>query len=222
MKKTLILAACAAASLQTLAGPAANRVQHVPERLDSIRLINPAAAKKNHIAVVNVADALTAEDWALAVTYAASRLQLNVWTNSVGQTPLPALYDDGEILEKTLGRKAKVAVFIEDSETPFPYLCAPGRWCRVNVRPLRADNPSKQTLRDRYAKAILKGFVYACGSGAALDGRSASNYNTFDLAGIDKTGITVSPDSYFPMLEVLRIVGGDDILSPAIEGEEQE
>jgi hypothetical protein len=82
---------------------------------------------------------------------------------------------------------------------------------------LKADNPDKQTLLDRYAKAILKGFVYACGSGAALDGRSSSNYNTFDLKGIDKTGITVSPDSYFPMLEVLRIVGGEDILTPAIE-----
>jgi hypothetical protein len=140
-----------------------------------------------------------------------------VWTNTLEKSVFPEVLTDGKLISQKLGEKAKVTVFIEDIETPTPYLTAPGQWCRVNIRPLKADNPDKQTLLDRYAKAILKGFVYACGSGAALDGRSSSNYNTFDLKGIDKTGITVSPDSYFPMLEVLRIVGGEDILTPAIE-----
>lgn len=219
MKKTLLTAACTAFVIPLISAPAPATVQHVPDRLDSVRLISPMAATKNHIAIVNVADALPADAWPLVSTYAASRLQLNVWTNALPESVFPAVYEDGKLVGKTLGEKAKVAVFIEDIDTPFSYVSAPGFWCRVNVRPLKADNPSQQTLRDRYAKAILKGFAYACGSGAALDGRSASHYNTFDLAGIDKTGITISPDSYFPMLEVLRIVGGDDILTPSLENE---
>ena len=216
MKKTLLAAACAAFAIPLVSAPAPAAMQHVPDRLDSVRLISPTAATKNHIAIVNVAGALPADAWPLVSTYAASRLQLNVWTNAIPKSVFPAAYEDGKLVGKALGEKAKVAVFIEDADTPFSYVSAPGFWCRVNVRPLKADNPSQQTLRDRYAKAILKGFVYACGSGASLDGRSASNYNTFDLAGIDKTGITISPESYFPMLEVLRIVGGDDILSPSL------
>jgi len=169
--------------------------------------------------VVNVAGAVPEADWALAVTYASSRLQLNVWTNSLAQSVFPAGIDHPEAIASALGDKAKVAVFVEDVAEHIPFLSAPGAWCRVNVHSLKADAPDVQTLRDRYAKAVLKGFVYACGSGAALDPRSASNYDTFDLKGLDRTGITVSPDSYFPMLEVLRIVGGDEILSPAVEPE---
>ena len=217
MKKQIILCACLSVVICTFAAPQTRKVAHVPTRLDSIRLINPLASTRNHIAVVNVAKAIPDEAWSLAVTYAASRLQLNVWTNTLEKTVFPEVLTDGKLISQKLGEKAKVTVFIEDTETPTPYLTAPGQWCRVNIRPLKADNPDKQTLLDRYAKTILKGFVYACGSGAALDGRSSSNYNTFDLKGIDKTGITVSPDSYFPMLEVLRIVGGEDILTPAIE-----
>ena len=220
MNTKILFAVCAAMAIPAMAAPAAQKVQHVPDRLDSVRLINSASATRNHIAVVNVANAVPSDDWSLAVTYASSRLQLNVWTNAIPQSIFPALFGDDTLVSKVLGDKAKVAVFLEDTDAPFPYLSAPGRWCRVNVRPLKADNPSAQTLRDRYATAILKGFVYACGSGAALDGRSASNYATFDLAGIDKTGITVSPDSYFPMLEVIRIVGGDEMLTPAVEDEE--
>ena len=216
MKKAIMISVCLAMAA-SIAAPQPRKAAHVPLRLDSVRLINPLAATRNHISVVNVANAIPADAWSLAVTYAASRLQLNVWTNSLEKTIVPAVLSDGNAIRKSLGDKAKVAVFIEDAETPVPYLSAPGQWCRVSIRHLKADNPDSQTLLDRYAKAILKGFVYACGSGAALDGRSSSNYNTFDLKGIDKTGITVSPDSYFPMLEVLRIVGGEDILMPAIE-----
>lgn len=220
MYNKTLMAIFAALPLCGLADPPKANPQHVPDRLDSVRLINTAAASKNHVAVVNVANAVPAEAWPLVVTYASSKLQINVWTNSMPQSVFPAAFADGGFVAKALGERAKVAVFMEDTDAPFPYVVAPGRWCRVNVRPLKADGAGAQTLRDRYAKAILKGVVYACGGGAALDGRSASSYDTFDLAGIDKTGITVSPDSYFPMLEVLRVVGGDDILSPAVTSQE--
>lgn len=217
--KTLV-AILAAMPLCVLAAPPNANPQHVPERLDSVRLISPAASARNHVAVVNVANAVPAEAWPLVATYASSKLQVNVWTNSMPQSVFPAAFVDGGVVARALGERAKVSVFMEDTDAPFPYVAAPGQWCRVNVRPLKADGPDAQTLRDRCAKAMLKGVVYACGGGAALDGRSASNYDTFDLAGIDRTGITVSPDSYFPMLEVLRLVGGDDILSPAVAGQE--
>lgn len=222
MNRTVAALACAILSAAALAEPVQKaRKNHVPERLDDIRLITPLAATRNHILAVNVGGAIPEKDWVLAVTYASSRLQLNVWTNSIGKTLFPEVAEKPSAITDAFGKKAKVAVFLEDSDSPYPYLSAPGAWCRVNVRYLKSDKPDLQTMRDRYAKAILKGFVYACGSGAALDGRSASNFDTFTLAGMDKTNITISPDSYFPMLEVLRVIGGNEILSPAVaEGEE--
>ena len=220
--KTQILVCFVLASAVALAAPTAKNpvISHVPERLDSIRSISPAAASVNHIALVNVANAVPQDAWTLSSTYATSRLQLNVWTNAIAKSIVPAIVDDPTLVAKTLGDKAKIAVFIEDSDAPVRYLSVPGSWCRVNVRYLKSDNPDRQTLLDRYAKAILKGFVYAAGSGAALDGRSASHFNTFDLKGMDKTNITVSPESYFPMLEVLRVLGGEDILTPAVDAAE--
>ena len=194
--------------------------QHVPATVDGLRPIKPEAASYNHLAIVNVDNAIPSEDWNLAVTYAASRFELNVWTNASPRSVVKDLLDGSKGLSEALGAKAKVAVFLEDSDTAIPYLSAPGAWCRVNVRPLKADGPDPQTLRDRFAKAILKGCVYACGAGSSLDGRSAVHFNSMTLKGMDATGITIAPDSYFPMQGYLHLLGGDDILSPA--GEEEE
>ena len=40
------------------------------------------------------------------------------------------------------------------------------------------------------------------------------------LKGMDKTGIQVSPMTYFPMLETLRGVGGTEILAPYMDPED--
>ena len=218
MKKMTFIAAALAASV-VCAAPAAKKEPpkkaHVPATLNSIRLIDPAAAKVNHILIANVGGAIPAAEWGRIATYASSRLQLNFWTNSVDKTLYPEILTNPKVFVDKFGPKARIGVILEDAPDGVPYVCVPGSWCRVNLRHLKADNPDAQTLVDRQAKAILKGVAYACCGGVALDSRSSTYYGALDLAGMDKTGITITPESYFPMLEAIRAIGGDEMLTPA-------
>ena len=220
MKKTTSSAAAMFISAAAIAAPLAQRqnavVPHVPADCRAMRLIDSAAASFNHIMIANVGNAVPSGDWSRIATYAASKLQLNVWTNAVDKPLFPALLNDSSLLAKTFGVKAKFVVFIEDGSDAVPFLVVPGSWCRVNVRHLRAGDPGGQVLCDRICKAILKGAAHACGAGLALDGRSSNCIGTVSLEGLDKAAFSITPDSYFPMLEAVGAIGGDEILSPAI------
>lgn len=217
MNKAIIWAVIAVSATAGFGANAPRQQQHVPERLDSIRLIHSSAAERNHILVVDVGEAIPSGPWALGVTYAASRLQLNVWTNSIPTFDPVACFADPGVKDRLFGEKSKVAVLIV-SDPAAPLLRGvPGRWMAVNVSGLKADNPDAQTLRDRYAKMILKGMAYACGAGATLEASCSLYYGSNTLAGMDKTGIMITPMAYFPMLELLRRIGGDEILSPAVD-----
>ena len=207
----------ALAVLAAMACGAAPVRHHVPERLDKVRLIHPAAARKNHILLVNVGKAVPDEHWALSATYAVSRLQLNVWTNAADSVDVAAYATDSSRGMKAFGEKAKVCLFVVDDPKLANIVGAPGCWCAINVCNLRRDNPDRQTLRDRYAKTILKGLAYACGSGASIEPNCSLFYGSVTLAGMDGTGIMIAPPTYFPMLEVLKVVGGVEMLTPAIE-----
>lgn len=217
MNRTIISAILAISVSAGYGANAPKRQHHVPERLDSIRLIRPAAAEKNHILVANIGGAIPDGPWALSVTYAASRLQLNVWTNSFTAFDPVACFADPSRQERLFGSKAKVAVLVVDDPSAPAMRGVPGRWMAVNVSGLVADGPNAQTLRDRYAKTILKGMAYASGAGATLEANCSLYYGSSTLAGMDKTGIMITPMAYFPMLEMLRRIGGDEILSPAVD-----
>lgn len=191
--------------------------QQVPERLDKIRLIQPAAANKNHILVCNVGNAIPADSWALVSTYAISRLQLNVWTNSTDKIDVPSLIVDPAQCQRDFGEKSKVCVFLIDDQKLPSFATVPGRLCVANVNSLKKDTPDVQTMRDRFAKTILKGMAYAAGSGATLENGCSLFYGSSSLAGMDKTGIMVTPMAYFPMLESLRAIGDSEMLTPAME-----
>ena len=215
----LALAAAVAAVLTGAfaADDAALKKVHVPERLDNVRLIRPVAATKNHILVTNVGGAIPQRDWSDVVTYAVSRLQLNVWTNTAASFDPHPYVDEPDLGQKAFGEKSKVCVFLVDSPKLPRLVGAPGFWCAANVRGLLNDKPDRQTERDRYAKLILKGLAYACGGGATIERKCSLFYGSFTPAGMDKTSIMVSPMTYFPMLEILRAIGGDEILSPAVD-----
>lgn len=222
IKKLTMVASCAAATVLAATAPRPNARpmqsnHHVPARLDKVRLISPAAANVNHILLVNVADAIPADAWPLVATYATSRLQLNVWTNSVDVFAADALLGNPLAFRRMFGDKAKVAVFIENSPAGAPVTCAPGFWSRVNLNGIDGDKPDVQTLRDRYAKMILKGMAYASGGGASVDPTCSLCYSSLSLKGLDACGISISPSTYFPMLEILRQAGGSQMLSPAHE-----
>jgi hypothetical protein len=212
MKLKIAFAACAA----SIAAMAAIVKNHVPETMDGVRPIYAKATTKNHVVIVNVNHAVPDAIWPLAVNYAASKLQLNIATNILEKSIVPELVKDTKALQRTFGEKAIVGVFIENNAQGPAFLTAQGAWAMVNVRSLTRDKPDAQTLRDRYAKMILKGLGHACGGGASLDSSCALFYGSFSLQGMDRTAITICPQTYFPMLENLRAIGGGDITSPYI------
>lgn len=215
MNKLIMATVLTAAAAAALTSAAASK--HVPERLDNIRLVHPSAARHNHILVSDVGGAIPPDTWKLVATYAISRLQLNVWTNAVDAIDVAAYTADPSKCQKDFGDKAKICVFLLDDPKSPPFVSVPGRWCAANVHGLAADGPNAQTLRDRYAKTLLKGMAYACGSGATLEPVCSLFHGTSSLAGMDRTAIIITPMAYFPMLETLRALGGSEMLTPAMD-----
>ena len=210
--------------LTALTVAAAQEADHVPadfSKMKGVRVITTRARDKSHVAFVNVGNAIPEKDWALVSAYAAGRLQINIWTNTIASADLDTLVKKPDAVQMLCGPKAKVAVFVVNDETGPAFLAAQGKWSRVNVRSLKKDNPDPQTLRDRYAKILLKGLAQAGGAGVSLQRNCSLFYDSFTLKGMDKTGITICPMSYFPMLETLQAVGGPEILDaeepPAFE-----
>lgn len=208
-------------SMAAIAAPSAQNaaVPHVPADCRSMQPIKPEAANFNHVMIANVGNAVPSGDWPRIATYAASKLQLNIWTNAVEKPLFPSLVGDSALLSKTFGRKARFVVFLEDGADGVPFLAEPGSWCRVNVRHLKAGNPDSQVLCDRMCKAVIKGVAHACGAGLALDGRSANCIGSVSVEGLDKAAFTITPDAYFPLLESIRVLGGEEILSPVGGGQ---
>lgn len=195
-----------------------SKINHVPEKLgDDIRLIYPSAKERNHVLIVNVNNAVPAHMFSTAVTYAMSRININVWTNSLEKSVVKELIDKPERQSEFLGPRAVVAVFLEKNTEGVSFLNAPGHWAMVNMRGIDKDKPDAQTLRDRYAKMILKGVGHASGVGASVDELCSLNYDSYTLKGMDKTDIRLSPMSYFPMLSTLQALGGADMVNPAYE-----
>lgn len=216
MKKTILLTMSAAVSCSLFAAKPVKK-HHVPERLDQIRLIHPAAAGKNHILILNVGDAIPTGTWETVVTYAVSRLQLNIWTNSVASFSATEYFTQPRMLQKEFGEKAKVGLFVVNEPDRARFYGVTGSWFVANVHGLQDGAPNTQTIRDRYAKLILKGLAYACGGGASLDSGCSLFYGSLTPQGMDDTGIMISPTTYFPMLEILRAIGGSEMLTPAME-----
>ncbi len=178
------------------------------------RSFRPEAGAKPHVLFVNVGGALSDADFADVSEYAASRVQINIWTNSISASMVRDLIDDPAALTNHFGPNCCTAVFIEHNEKGYSFLNAQGNWSMVNLRGIDRDAPSAPVLRDRRAKMLLKGLAYACGGGSSLEAKCSLFYGSFTLEGMDKTGVQISPTSYFPMLETLRAIGGSDILSP--------
>lgn len=224
MKKILILAMSAVVAASCAAAPKRPEPKpvpkdHVPVNLEGTRTISPKAVKYNHVLFVNVGGAVPDDLWPLVSNYAGSRVNINIWTNSIAATPIPELVKDPAVLGRMFGPKASLAVFIENKPDGPAFLNAPGAWSMVNVRSVTKGSPDAQTLKDRYAKMLLKGLAYACGGGASLDNNCSLFYGSFSLEGLDATGIRISPMSYFPMIETLRAIGGGEITNTTYDEE---
>lgn len=195
---------------------AAPNKNHVPSVLDdSVRTFNSAAADRPHILLVNVGEAVPEADWRLSATYAASRLQLNIWTNSLDKLSQDLLLKDSSLTEKLfLNPNSKVGVYLVKDEFSVPVLAAPGHWAVINVAAASEGNPDTQTYRDRIAKLILKGIAASSGGGATIEPKCSMFYGSNTVRGLDSVNIMITPMCYFPMLEILRAVGGPDMTIP--------
>lgn len=199
-----------AAMIMVMSAMAAPTTDHVKT---DVRKVSAAAKDVNHVLLVNVGGAVDEAVFREAATYAISKLAINIWTNSVASFNAAALVGDPGLLGRTFGGKAKVGVFLVKAGDAPQFLCVPGAWCRVNVEGLDAGCPDAQTFKDRVAKMALKGLAYAAGSGTSLDARCSMFFGGGTLDGLDRVGIRLSPGVYFPMLETLKRVGGDDIVT---------
>ena len=219
MRRSLMLFASIAVASVAVAAQ-----NHVPEKFDgSFAPIWPEAAQRNHVLVVNVGEAIPDSDCPLVVNYAASRMPINIWTNSIPVSVADVLLSDPAKLPSLVkDEKAVVAVFVEKLSAGASVISVPSSFSRVDVNWLESDSPSKSVLRDRQAKMILKGIALACGCGATIEPKCSLFYGSRTLAGLDMTNITVSPMAYFPMAEILRSLGGDEAVTPAFCDSEEE
>lgn len=221
MNKLMFSLAFTIVSAVALAAPSASRSSqnHVPEKLDeSIHPFTPKAAERPHIVLVNVANAIPEDVWSLAATYAVSRLQINVWTNSLDKSVLDKLVTNPDYTPLALNNKnSLIGVYFERREGGCPIVSSPANWAVVNVEPYLRDAKCPQQIRDRYAKLVMKGLALACGSGNTLEPFCSMFYGAQDPEGMDKSNIALAPICYFPMLETLRAKGGSDMLSPVQE-----
>ena len=197
---------------------------HVPAKLDeSIRPFYPKAAKRAHIVLVNVDNAIPPDIWPLATTYAVSRLQINVWTNSIKGSVLDKLVVNPGYTPTAVGNtNSLIGVYFERRKGGCTILSAPACWSVINVAPYLADAKDPQQIRDRYGKLVMKGIATACGGGNTLEPFCSMFYGAQTPAGMDKANIAIAPMCYFPMLETLRMVGGMDMASACINNNEEE
>lgn len=231
MKKTMIaVALCACALGLTVDAYAAPRAKkndsqnHVPEKLDeSIRPFYPKAAKRPHVVLVNVDNAIPPDIWPLATTYAVSHLQFNVWTNSINGSVLDKLIENPRCTPSVVGNtNSLIGVYFERRKGGCAILAAPACWSVINVTPYLESAKDPQQIRDRYAKLVMKGIATACGGGNTLEPFCSMFYGAQTPAGMDKANIAITPMCYFPMLETLRMVGGPSMSSACINNNEEE
>ena len=170
---------------------------HVPESTEGLKSpIKENAVNFNHVRLVNVAKTVPEKDWPLVTAFPASRMQINCALGSIGSSQeVDSLLARPESLTERFGSKARLFVFVEDTDAAWPVMASPAAFCRVNIRPLKADNPDATTLRDRIAKQILRGINYAAGGGGSADPRSVTYVKAQTLADLDKALITIAPDA---------------------------
>lgn len=174
----------------------------------------PEAAARSHVLLVNVGGAMPEALFAKAAERACSTVYVNFWTNSIPKSVFRELIEDPSLLKAKFGKKVCVAVFIERNEKGPSFLQSPGAWSMVNLRGLDRDKPDAAKYETRCAKMVLKGIAYACGGGNTLERVCDMYCGSFTLAGMDAANLTISPMAYFPMLEILKALGGPEVLIP--------
>lgn len=200
-------------------GPNKNRVVvHVPESVDDTMKILPGAADRAHVTLVNVSGAVPDSVWGPAVSYATSRIQLNVWTNSVEVSVVDKLVSGAVKSADITGNKnARIGVYFERRNDADEFIVSPGRWCVANVSVLDKGNPDAQTKRDRMAKFVLRALAYAGGAGQSVDSGCSMYVGASNVEGLDDAGIALTPMTYFPLVEALRMIAGEDIVTREVE-----
>lgn len=214
----LLAAACLVLPAASGAGPADGFTPN--GQPISARRIPRGAGLRNHVLLVDVGGAIPPRDFPEVAERVAAKVQINLWTNSIASSVWRGLLDDPRGLTNLFGPRCCLAVFVERDDNGYSFLNAQGGWSMVNMRGLDRDGPDAATLASRRVKMVLKGLAFACGGGATIEPKCSLYYDSFTIRGMDKTFEMITPMTYFPMLETLRAIGGNEILSQEDDDEE--
>jgi hypothetical protein len=189
--------------------PKKNAVLEPVENVD--RFLPAGATNCAHILFVNVDGALPDAAFREAAAYVSMKTTFNVAVRNERKPFTDAAVADLATLRARFGGKAVIVVaFVKQEKNPV-FMNIPGWFSQVNLRDVNKDSPGELFLKKRVRQMFLKGLAHACGVGATIDSMCVMHYNSFTLEGMDQVSATYGPNSYFPMLELLKKIGGNDI-----------
>ncbi|MDA3926534.1 MAG: hypothetical protein PF904_17725 [Kiritimatiellae bacterium] len=184
----------------------------VLDPVKNVSTLLPAdATQRPHVLFVNVSGALPDADFREAAAYVRMKYMLNVAVRNESKPFANELVEDTAALRKRFGDKAVIVVALVKQEIGPSFVNVPGYFSQVNLRGLDKDGPEELFLKKRTRQMLLKGLAHACGIGATIDSTCVMKYNSFTLDGMDRVSTTYGPNAYFPMLELLKEIGGDSI-----------
>ncbi len=209
-----LLAASAEPAATPSAPPALPKKNAVLDPVKDVDALLPADANQRaHVLFVNVGKALPEAEFREAAAYVRMKYMLNI---AVGAAPEPFAQEsvaDLAALKKRFGEKALIVVAVVKQEQGPSFINVPGFFSQVNLRGLDKDKPEELFLKKRTRQMFLKGLAQACGIGATIDDMCVMFCKSFTLEGMDRVSATFGPNAYFPMRELLRDIGGEDIFA---------
>ncbi len=194
------------------AQPAPPQKNAVLEPIKDVDALLPADAdQRAHVLFVNVGKALSDAEFREAAAYVRMKYMLNVAVCAAPKPFAQEVVADTAALKKRFGKNALIVVAVVKQEKSPSFINVPGFFSQVNLRGLDKDNPEELFLKKRTRQMFLKGLAHACGIGATIDNMCVMFCNSFTLEGMDRVSATFGPNAYFPIRELLRELGGEDI-----------
>jgi predicted Zn-dependent protease len=175
------------------------------------------AETRPNICFVNVASAVSAQDFARAVSNACNA-QLQIYYQTAEMADFSGfmnLVTGRKMQMLTFGEHVKLVVYVVNSDSLPGILSIPGQCALINVRRMRLDKPAEEVYQKRLTKIAMKGLALACGVSGNSDPRCVMFWQSFSVGGIDATTASYGPQSYFILQDLLIEFGTREMFRPA-------
>ena len=174
-----------------------------------------APSSEKYVVFVNVGEAIPKDVVQAAAQEACRQINVRFKITSLAAFKASELTGSPEKMGARIASDAALTIFLFNDEHAYGFISAPGNWAMVNMRSLKQDHPSAEIYGKRVTKMLMKGMAHAAGVGANIDVHCVMYYGSFSLAGIDATSASYGPNAYFPLMETLRQVGGENVFALA-------